>query len=168
MHGDRSRPTRPRRNAPTAGDDGSQPFVVARFFAHGVHGVPRMRPRFPREILRLFSCTHVGCARRFAERTIMNMQRSRIRRCIRTLFAVSCAIVIAPGNTWAAVVDAADACRQASPADGAVSDFERPARFAGRSNRACPLIRCSHRFSRHPRIRSSCSSSISGWPEMLV
>lgn len=50
----------------------------------------------------------------------MNMQRSRTRRCIRTLFAVSCAIVIAPGNTWAAVVDAADAYGQASPADSAV------------------------------------------------
>jgi hypothetical protein len=51
----------------------------------------------------------------------MNMQRSRTRRCIRTLFAVSCAIVIAPGNTWAAVVDAADAYGQASPAGGEVS-----------------------------------------------
>src|SRR5688572_33061509 len=80
-----------------------------------------MRPRFPSVNPRPSSCNHTGCARRFAERTIMNMQRSRTRRCIRTLFAVSCAIVIAPGNTWAVVVDAADAYGQASQAGGAVS-----------------------------------------------
>src|SRR5688500_8016362 len=51
----------------------------------------------------------------------MNMQRSRTCRCILSLFAVACSIVIAPGNTWTVVVDAVDAYGQASQAGGAVS-----------------------------------------------